>query len=217
MKYIFLSFFLNVFICPSQEIQIPKTYVKVKEVRGDLNKDGIDEVVSVYNTDKKQEDTGFSRVLYIFKIENGKRILVKKNTNILRNSTDSGFYNASNSYDIEPIDTLFIKNNTLVIQQKRFHNSRRATQSKLIFRYQKKDWFLIGSTCRYYDTCLFNDVHDINFSTNKIHITKDTSSCDDDEKETHFFKAYKYNFPKVTLDSYKPTEVEIKKGVYTYY
>ena len=217
MKYIFLSLFFNFYWCFSQEFNIPVGYTKVLEVKGDLNKDGIEETVVVYNTDEKEPEIGFKRVLCIFEIKNGKRILLKKNATILRNSTDNGFYNTSNSENADPLDTFIVKKNTLIIQQKRFHNSRRATQSKLIFRCQENDWFLIGSTCHYYDTCLFEEVHDINFSTNKVHITKDTSSCDDDEKESHSFKKYEYNFSKTTLDTYKPTEVEIKKGVYTYY
>lgn len=217
MKCVFLSLFFNFFLCFSQKVNIPVGYTKVLEVKGDLNNDGIEEFVVVYNTNEKEPEIGFKRVLYIFEIKKGKRVLLKKNTNILRNSTDSGFYNTRSSENADPIDILIVKNNTLIIQQKRFNNSRRATQSKLIFRYQKNDWFLIGSTCRYYDTCLFDDVHDINFSTNKVHITKDTSSCDDEEKESHSFKKYEYNFLKTTLDTYKPTEVEIKKGVYTYY
>lgn len=217
MKITFLFLFFFISMCFSQEFKEPKEYSKVLEVKGDLNEDGVKEIVTVYNTNKEELRIGFKRVLYIFEIKNNKRVLLKKNTTVLWNSKDCGFCNIGNSDENDPIETILIKNNTLIIKQKTANNSRRSQTSKLIFRFQHNDWYLIGTTFNYYDTCLFDYLYDINFSTNKIHITKDTSSCDENDKQTHFFHKYNYNFKKVTLDSYEPTELEIKKGVHVYY
>lgn len=74
-----------------------------------------------------------------------------------------------------------IKNNTLIIEHETHNNSRRTENYKQIFRYQNNDWYLIGSKYRYWDTCDFDYTYDINFSTQKINIAKDTGNCDDIE------------------------------------
>lgn len=58
MKKIFSFLVLFLFtISQSQELKdfiIPKSYEKILETKGDLDKDGKDETVMVFNTDKKK-------------------------------------------------------------------------------------------------------------------------------------------------------------------
>lgn len=47
-------------------------------------------------------------------------------------------------------------------------NSRRFEEIKYVIRYQNDDFYLIGSTYRYADTCDFDDTYHINFSTDNV-------------------------------------------------
>lgn len=118
-----------------------------------------------------------------------------------------------------PLVSIEIKNNTLVIVQETYNNSRRTERSKVIFRYQNNDWFLIGSTYRYWDTCDFDHRCDINFSTNQVIITDISGDCDDVDYRNNgtSVKKFNYQFKKVTLDSYRPTEIKWMKDVYFIY
>lgn len=209
---------LQTSICFAQKTTIPKNYIEIHEVKGDLDKDGIPEIVKIYNnTSKGNSENGFKRVLRIYKKENNQLKLIKENSTILKDSKDCG-YCSFLSDKPEPILKIEIKKNTLRITQQTFNNSRRTEESRLIFRYQNNNWFLIGSTYKHYDTCDFDFTYDINFSINKMIISKEYPGCEDDIEETpSTVKSYKYTFPKTTMDSYKPTEIEILKGIYAYY
>ncbi|WP_185248927.1 hypothetical protein [Chryseobacterium bernardetii] len=54
-----------------KNFSVPKGYKKVMEVKGDLDKDGTDETVLVFNTDKTASDYSekkdYKRVFYILK------------------------------------------------------------------------------------------------------------------------------------------------------
>ena len=53
-----------------QQSRIPKEYQPIKEIYGDLNKDGKDEKVVVYNmSDKEVDMNGINREIIIFKKE----------------------------------------------------------------------------------------------------------------------------------------------------
>ena len=60
--------FLFTQISFGQENLVPKQYQSIKEVYGDLDKDGTDEKIIVYNvSDKKDEINGVDREVIIFK------------------------------------------------------------------------------------------------------------------------------------------------------
>ncbi|AQX09577.1 hypothetical protein [Elizabethkingia ursingii] len=221
MKYYFsvLIFTLSFSMYSAQHFQLPKNCTIVETVYGDLDRDGKDEKVIVCNLNQtKDPKKNYSRVLYILKQDNSNQYqLFKKNTNILWGSKECGFCFEETS---DPLVSISIKNNTLIIEQETHNNSRRTESYKQIFRYQSNDWYLIGSKYRYWDTCDFDYTYDINFSTQKINITKDTGSCDDIEdpkKNVSSFETYTYKFPKVTMDNYKATEIKFKPKLYFYY
>lgn len=201
----------------AQRFQLPKNCTIVKTIKGDLDKDGIDETVLVCNINQTSDlKESFGRKLFILK-QNGKDLILwKENSTILRDTKDCGF--CSNDGET-PLTNIEIKNNTLTIVQETYNNSRRTERNKLIFRYQNNDWFLIGSTYRYWDTCDFDHRCDINFSTNQVIITDIEGDCDDVEykKKGTSFKKFDHRFKKITLDSYKPTEIKLNKDVYFIY
>lgn len=186
---------------------VPAGYVKVDEVKGDLDKDGIDEQVYVYNSDKQDGGIGFYRALYICKVKDGKIKLWKKNATILWSSKDCGFCLE------EGIElSLEIKNNTLIIAQTFKHNSRHTSTYKNIFRYQNADWFLIGSTYHNYDTCDFDFSYDINFSTKQVSVAENYGSCDDDDKKVPEDESYHFKYPFKSIpkmDGFKTGQVEL--------
>ena len=213
MKYL-LSFLTLIFfsILQSQELKdfvIPKGYEKIIEVKGDLDKDGKDEVVMVFNTDKiiNKISEGFERKLYILKNINGKLKVWQENSNLLFDSKE-GFYPESNELELS------IKNNCLVIFQSYFSNSRHTVTTKNTFRFQNGDFYLIGALVKFDDTCEFNFSSEINFSTGKVIIDDQYSDCDsgyEREIPKNYYKEFTYKIPKlIKMNEYKMGKNEIK-------
>lgn len=160
----------------------PKGYTKITEIKGDLDKDGKDEIILAFDTNQKasvnedDSDTNdYRRVFYILKNENGNLTIWKENTSLLF-SSGYGFYPSDNNLDIS------VKNNCLIIEQQFSTNSRHTQEYKHTFRFQNGDFYLIGSYDNFNDTCDFNFTNEINFSTGKVIIDDEYSSCDDDAK-----------------------------------
>jgi hypothetical protein len=200
MKNIALLFNFFCLMSYSQELQnlvIPKGYTKIAEAKGDIDKDGIDELVYVYNTtsetksDDPEKNIGFSRELYICKIVGGKTKLWHKNTSVIRGSRDCGF-----CYEGGTNPKLTIKNNTINIEQTFYSNSRHTQTNTNIFRFQNKDWYLIGATSYFFDTCEFEENYDVNFSTKKATVSHVYGDCDDgSERKIPKDEYYKFTIP----------------------
>lgn len=195
----------------SQELpnfKVPTGYHLVDQAEGDLDKDGIKEVVYAYNTTHNNGENGFDRELYICKRIAGKLKLWKKNTTVLWKSKDCGFY-ANDSVPFE----MSIRNNTLIISQTFYHNSRHTSTYNSIFRYQNKDWYLIGSTYSDADNCDYDFTYDINFSINKVDISETYGSCDGDDKpvpKDEFF-TFRYIFKNIPkMDTFTPGKMVVK-------
>jgi hypothetical protein len=210
MKYSLLFLFFIQLTSSAQQpndFQAPLNYVQVLAVEGDLDKDGKNEIVYVYDTNTRNKNLGFFRVLYICKIKDGKIKLWKKNTSVLRSSKECGF-----CLDKEVDLNVEIKNNTLIIKQTFNHNSRHYSTNKNIFRFQNGDWYLIGSTFSDYDTCAHDFQYDVNFSTKRVSVSETYGDCDEDKKipEDQFYD-FRYPFTKIPkMDGFKPGEVALK-------
>ncbi|SDF79248.1 hypothetical protein [Epilithonimonas hungarica] len=213
MKYLF-SFLTLIFfsILQSQELKdfvIPKGYEKIIEVKGDLDKDGKEEIVMVFNTDKiiNNISNGLERKLYILKNINGKLKVWQENFNLLFDSKE-GFYPESNELELS------IKNNCLIIFQSYFSNSRHTVTSKNTYRFQNGDFYLIGALAKFDDTCEFNFSNEINFSTGKVIIDDQYSECDsgyEREVPKNYYKEFIYKIPKlIKMSDYKMGKNEIK-------
>ncbi|WP_223560423.1 hypothetical protein [Chryseobacterium lathyri] len=163
-----------------KDFTAPKGYQKIAEAKGDLDKDGQDETVIIFNTDKKintDDHDDFLRTFFILKNIDGKLKIWKQNNTVLF-SSGMGFYSEDNT----PPE-LSIKNNTLSITQIFNTNSRHTQTYQHTFRFQNGDFYLIGSHGRFEDTCEFNYLTEINFSTGKVITDEEYSSCDDEEKD----------------------------------
>ncbi|KQM65254.1 hypothetical protein ASE74_10340 [Pedobacter sp. Leaf216] len=220
LPFIFLSLIIISLKSNSQTLPDffpPKNYKMVTQTKGDLDKDGIEELVIVFDTDKADGENGFKRMLYICKQINGKNKLWKSNSSILKSSKDCGF-----CIDAGVNLSVKIKNNTLITEQSFNHNSRHYSTWKNVYRYQNADWFLIGSTYDDYDTCDFDYKYDINFSTKQVSVAYTYGDCDDGTKiPKDSFYNFKYPFKALPkMDGFIPGQIELKipaNGKYFYY
>ncbi|WP_313099915.1 hypothetical protein [Epilithonimonas sp.] len=213
MKHLFS--FLTLIFCSilySQELKdfiIPKDYEKILETKGDLDKDGKDEIVMVFNSDKiiNKTSEGLERKIYILKNINGKLKIWQENSNLLFNSKE-GFYPSDNELKLS------IKNNCLVIFQSYFSNSRHTVTSKNTFRFQNGDFYLIGALVKFDDTCEFNFSSEINFSTGKVIVDDQYSDCDNGSNRKvpeNYYKEFTHKLPKlIKMNDYKMGKNEIK-------
>lgn len=209
-KWLSFFFILLISILHAQELKdfsVPKNATKVLETEGDLDKDGVSETVIVYNIGEKIEYQGYKRKFYILKKINGKLKLWKENSSLLEPS-EAGFYPESNQLEVS------IKNNCLVILQSFFTNSRHTDTSKHTFRFQNGDFYLIGALNTFDDTCEFNFLNDINFSTGKVIIDEKYSDCDGDEnrkipKDVHKEFLHKFS-PLIKMDDFRVGENKFK-------
>lgn len=207
----FLVIFLFTFSYSQQlkDFTIPKGYEKILETKGDLDKDGKDETVIVFNTDKTPdlESPGLVRKFYILKNVNGKLKIWKENSNLIFDSKE-GFYPESNELELN------IKNNCLIINQMYFTNSRHTDTSKHTFRFQNGDFYLIGVSINYDDACEYNFKNEVNFSTGKVIVSEEYSDCDDGSNRKipeNYHKEFTYKLPKlIKMNEYKMGKNEIK-------
>ncbi len=147
---------------------VPKGYVVVEKIEGDLNKDGISDcVILVKGTDKKnfiKDDTrgildrNRRGIIILFNGQNGYELAVKNLTCFSSENEDGGVYYA-------PELSLEIKKGILYIHY--LHG--RYGYWVYTFRYQHSDFELIGYENNENNGPVANRVISINFSTkNKI-------------------------------------------------
>lgn len=210
MKILLILLVLLAFSTQAQvpeNINLPKGYTRVLTAKGDLDKDGIAEVIVAYNTSKATEKTGFKRELWIYKSIEGVLKVWKKNTTVLWDSQDCGFC-TDNGIDL----SIQIKNNTFIVKQTFWHSTRHTSEFKNVFRFQNNDWYLIGSTYKDRYNCGYQHTYDINFSTRQVQVDYDDEDCEDDPKP---FKPsqerFKYPFKAIPkMDGFTAGKVELK-------
>jgi len=189
------------------DFAVPAGYKKVLEAKGDLDRDGVEELVVVYNDSKKPSGVGFKRHLYILKKVKNSLKIWKTNSTILWGSQDCGF-----CADAGVNLSVKIKNYTIITEQTFWHNSRHTSIFRNVFRYQNNDWFLIGSTYNDRYNCGYDYTYDINFSTKQVHITYDGEDCDEGSSQPPAQqKNFKYPFKAIPkMDGFSTGKGEIK-------
>jgi hypothetical protein len=187
MKQIIIS--LLVFLITnqsfSQDSLVPKQYVKIKEVSGDLDKDGIEEKVAVYNlSDTETENDGIDREVIIFKKIKGAWNIWHRSLNAVGNSKGGGMMG-------DPFENIEIKNGILCISQSGGSSWKWGHTDK--YRYQNKNFELIGHNSHYGKNCEYWVHVDYNLSTGKIDYKKEYENCED-ENTTEVYKTEKEIF-----------------------
>jgi len=208
--FFLLLFFTNLFSQDLKDFVVPKGYKKIVEIKGDLDKDGIDEYVFVFNTTKEIKsdfENGYKREFFILKKINKKFKIWQHNNSILF-ADKTGFSPEYNS-----LPEFKIKNGILEITQIFDTNSRHTQTYKDKFRFQNNDFYLIGSEHHFDDTCSFNFSEEINFSTGKIIVNQTFQKCFDDENEPvekDFNQVFFHNFKPIKMNNFKVGDNLIK-------
>ncbi|MGV3593615.1 MAG: hypothetical protein ACO1NK_00090 [Sediminibacterium sp.] len=89
---LFVIFFLSIIVAFSQSVPIPSNYSVVDSALGDLDKDGVDELVVTYNTKSGEDeiDKGVPRELIIYKKQNNQWVVWQKSMQALHGSRSGG-------------------------------------------------------------------------------------------------------------------------------
>jgi len=205
---LFFSIFnYGLFAQPLTNFTAPANYTRIMELKGDLDKDGVDEIVYVYNTNKPDGQLGFFRVLYICKASAGKLQLWKENATVIRSSKDCGL-----CFETDITLELSIKNSALVIKQTFFNSSKHSSINRNVFRYQYGNWSLIGSTFTDNYVCGWTYKYDVNFSTKQVSIAETFEDCEEVKViPKDKLSTFKYPFTAVPkMDGFRPGRVALK-------
>lgn len=190
-KGLFIVCFFNAFISFAQKDNIksfiPKDYDTLYGgfVKGDLNRDGIEDVVLAIFNKKENED-----------IENNDpdsvppRLLIilfgNQQGDYTESVTSSGALLCKSCGGVfgDPFSSIEIKNNVLIISHYGGSSDRWSITDK--FRYQNNNWYLIGETkysysdltnCEKLKEFASSDYNDENFVTGEFEIKKVSEDC----------------------------------------
>lgn len=155
------------------DIAIPAGFKKLMEVKGDLDKDGIAELVVVFDTPKKVE-LGTERQLWIYKQNGSAWKLWHKSIGPVLSSEHGGMMG-------DPFLSVAIEHGCIVVNH--FGGDADKWQYTHRYRYQNNNWYLIGAHIIWGRQCLQLCVYDYNLSTGKIKASINTQKCDDNGKE----------------------------------
>lgn len=206
MKQLILVFF-TFFLAGSsfgQEASIPGQYRPLEEVYGDLNKDGVDEKVVVYNmTDVEDDVNGTDREIVIFRKEGQGWIAWHRSTRAIGNSKDGGMMG-------DPFAGVEIKNGLLLIYQSGGSSWKWTYTDK--YRFQNNRFELIGHTHHYGRVCDYWTSFDYNITTGKIVYTKEYETCEGETNVVSKKEQETFSHPlkkRVTLANRLDAEVKI--------
>lgn len=186
-------------------IPSPATFINIKEAKGDLDGDKVEELVAVYDT-KREGDLGTEREIHIFKKKADKWDLLHKSIGAILPSRGGGMMG-------EPFEDLTIENGAIVIRH--FGGSREKWSYTHRYRLQKDNWFLIGATLVFSAPCEAYNTYDYNLSTGKVDITNTIESCDETgepkgKSKTKTSSAIVKSQKSVLMDGFEPGSQEVK-------
>lgn len=199
---VFMFFLLN-FSTFSQNIKIPKGYKELKKVEGDLNKDGIKELVIAYDTGV-EGDFGTEREVYVYKKSGNKWSLWHKVSGVILPSQHGGMMG-------DPFMDIYVKNGCIVIQNS--GGSADKWDYVHTYRYQNNNWYLIGAAINYYRYPSFFEEYDYNVSTGKINVSikkiKNEDYWNNSEEEEYEYLEENYTYKvqpskKILMNGFYP-------------
>lgn len=162
-------------------VEMPAGYEKLGEATGNLNDDGQDELVVVFNTDRPG-DMGTERELRVYrKTDQGWELWQQSATAVM--SSESGGVMG------DPFQKVEIQNGAIVLHH--FGGSRFKWEYTHRFRFQNDAWQLIGATVSAGAPCEEWDNFDYNLSTGNIDYEKVTENCEDGEENMKTTKEQK--------------------------
>ena len=204
---ILLFFNANLF---AQNTLAPKGFEILTQKDGDLDKDGINEKVIVYNTTDTTDD-GTVREIQIFKRNNDRWNLWKRSVNAILKSREGGMMR-------DPFEEIDIKQGLLIIKQGGGSSWKWEYADK--YRFQNGDFVLIGYSGVFGKPCEYWENVDFNLMRGKIIYKKEFEDCDKGqeiyktENETFFKKGILINLNNRYLKEYKIVSPKYKHELY---
>ena len=176
-----------------QKIPLPQNYAIIDTVSGDLDKDGIKEMVVAYDTQIPTKDSSddIPRELVIYKKTSDTWVVWQKSNQALLGSEDGGMMG-------DPFNEIKIENGLLHISQSGGSSWKWGYTDK--YRYQNGEFYLIGYTSSGGKPCEYWQSVDFNLITGKIIVTKHYEDCGEAYNET----------PKITK---REDETLFQKGI----
>ena len=159
-----------------QKIPVPKNYAIVDTASGDLDKDGLKELVVAYNTAKDSEEEGVPRELIIYKAQNSTWTVWKSSRQALLGSRAGGMMG-------DPLEQIEAKNGILLISQSGGSSWKWGHTDK--YRYQQGEFYLIGYTSSSGKPCEYWQVVDFNVSTGEMVVTKEFEDCQQSDQQIY--------------------------------
>ena len=173
----------------------------IVEKTGDLDNDGIDEKVIIYETNESTE-YGNIREICILKSINGKWIDWQNSRNAVLKSEEGGMMG-------DPFEGIEIKSGILSINF--FGGSSWKWSYTDKYRFQNNQFELIGYTSTYFKLCEYWNSVDFNLSTGKLNSKKEYEKCENQEQE--IYKKENETFYKkgihITLQNRQEKEIKI--------
>lgn len=147
------------------EVRVPADYTLLAQTKGDLDRDGQAEWVSVWDTGVEGE-LGTAREVRIYRKAQQQWALWHRSQGAVLSSQHGGMMG-------DPFVGIEIKNQALVIDH--FGGSRHKWSYTHRYRWQQGDWYLIGATVNFGAVCEELSRYDYNLSTGavKVQITED--------------------------------------------
>ncbi len=164
-------------IISAQRIPVPQNFVLLDSVQGDLDKDGVDEMVVAYNT--RKEDDSFEsipRQLRIYKMQDGKWAVWKISDQALYGSTEGGMSG-------DPYGGMEIKNGILLMSHAGGSSWKWGHTDK--YRYQDGEFYLIGYSSTAGKPCEYWMDIDFNLLTGKMIVKKEYENCESADQEIY--------------------------------
>ncbi|WP_378181120.1 hypothetical protein [Aquimarina sp. SS2-1] len=195
-KTLFSVLFIITFFCTliAQNIPMRENYIITMNASGDLDNDGISELVVAYDlaTDRKKSNS--TRELIIYKEKNNQWMVWKTSKQALYGIDEGGQMG-------DPLVGMEIKKGVLSIVHYGGSSWKWGQTDK--YRFQEGEFFLIGYKSLSGKLCEYWEKVDFNLSTGKMVVTKEYEDCGAEatkiykkENETIFEKGLKISLQK---------------------
>ncbi|QEC44680.1 hypothetical protein [Pseudobacter ginsenosidimutans] len=206
-------FFLSIFLLSitsafTQSVPVPPNYTVIDSIFGDLDRDGIYELVASYTTHQTKDfNDNYIRELIIYKKKNKQWTVWKQSSQALTASKDGGMMS-------DPYAGIEIKNGILIISEDGGSSWKWARTDK--YRYQDGEFYLIGYSEHYGKICEYWMDIDFNLLTGQCIVKKEYESCEDGKQEV--YKNRNETFIKkgikITMQQRKENEIMITSPKY---
>lgn len=207
--YILILFLFTTVKILSQRTPLPLNYSVIDSAFGDLDKDGVDELVVAYNTqdDENKISEGVPRELIIYKKNNSNWTVWQRSMQALYGSRDGGMMG-------DPFGDLSIEKGVLHISQNGGSRWKWSHTDK--YRYDGVAFKLIGYKSIYGTPCEYWEEVDFNLLTGKLMVKKEFENCETADQEV--YKRENETFFKkginITLQNRSAKEIKIVSPKY---